>query len=343
MEPSKDQEARAGMLGTPTSDGYLFPVTYSILSADALLAEVAHAYPIATPVSCQLLRRRSNDTYVLTTCGDRDYLVRVYRARGPTRSEIAYELELITHLAAKGVPVSVPIAAYDGALLHPLVAPEGTRHLVLLTYARGTQLSWDKEEHSYLAGGIAAMVHSASDDFTSQHAHTCWDLVSLIDTPLAATRPFFGHRREDWSYLEGLAARLRARVSAAAKSGLDWGPCHGDLNGGDIFLTEDQTATVIDFARCGLGWRSYDLAGIQWVALKQDTNRIWDAFLKGYTEKRGLATGDLAAVPLFHAICHLLRLGILAENTADWGSLLLDNWLLDEELAFFRKWELEHF
>jgi len=320
----------------------LLPVTYSILAADALLVEVAQAYPIAAPVSCQLLRRGYSDTYVLTTREDCNYLVRVYRAHGRTPSEIAYELELLAHLAAKGVPVSVPIADKDGALSRPLAAPEGTRQLVLLTYARGTPLSWDKEEHSYLAGGIAAAVHSASDDFVSQHVCTRWDLGSLIDAPLVAIRPFFGHRPEDWSYLEGLAARLRARAAAAAESGLDWGLCHGDLNGGDIYLTEDQTVTVIDFARCGVGWRVYDLAGIQWVALAQDTNAIWDAFLKGYTESKRLAAVDLAAVPLFHAICHLLSLGIFAENAAYWGSLWISDGLLDQELTFLRKWESEH-
>jgi Ser/Thr protein kinase RdoA (MazF antagonist) len=321
----------------------LLPVTYSILAADALLVEVAHAYPIAAPVSCQLLRRGSNDTYVLTTREDRDYLVRVYRARGRTPSEIAYELELLAHLAAKGVPVSVPIADKDGALSRPLAAPEGTRQLVLLTYARGTPLAWDKEEHSYLAGAIAARIHSASDDFVSPHARFCWDLGHLIDVPLAAIRPFLEHRPEDWSYLEGLVARLRVQITAAAESGLDWGLCHGELNGGDIYLTENQTVSVIDFARCSPGWRAYDLAGIQWAALGQVTNAIWHAFLKGYTERRRLAAVDLAAVPLFHAICHLLSLGILAENAAEWGSLLMGNRLLDQELTFFRKWESEHF
>jgi Ser/Thr protein kinase RdoA (MazF antagonist) len=64
--------------------------------------------------------------------------------------------------------------------------------------------------------------------------------------------------------------------------------------------------------------------------------------VRGYAEARPLGAADLAAVPLFHALCHLANLGLLAQNAADWGTLRLSDWLLDRELAFFRRWEAEH-
>jgi Ser/Thr protein kinase RdoA (MazF antagonist) len=319
----------------------LFPVSYSTLSPDALLLEVGREYRIAEPVSCRLLKRGLNDTYLITTRENR-YIARVYRARWRSPSEIAYELDLLAHLTARGVSVSVPIAACDGSLARPLYAPEGPRHLVMFTYADGTPLSWEKAEHSYLAGQLLAAIHTASDDFVSRHARLALDLRYLIDAPLVSLQPFLAHRPDDWSYLKYFSARLRARADEAARAGLDWGVCHGDYGAKNIHVTEDHACTIYDFDLCGPGWRAHDLALIAWVAMDQSKSAIWEAFIKGYKEKRPLAAADLAAVPLFHALCHLSSLGLFAENVGDWGILDMSDWLLDRELAFFRQWEAEH-
>ena len=47
--------------------GATFPVSYSILSADALMNEVAAGYDIGQPVQCQLLRPGMNDSYTVVT------------------------------------------------------------------------------------------------------------------------------------------------------------------------------------------------------------------------------------------------------------------------------------
>ncbi len=325
----------------PVSGHRLFPVIHSILSAGAVLAEVTQAYAIDTPATGQLLMPGMNDTYLVTTRDSR-YIVRVYRAQWRTPSEIGYELELLTHLAARGVSVSVPIPARDGSLIRLLSAPEGTRHLVLFTYARGTPLSWTEEEHCYRAGKLLATIHAASEDFRSEHGRFRLDLRYLIDTPLAELRPFLTHRPEDWCYLEGFAARLRARAEEAVGAGLDWGVCHGDFSStGNFHVAEDHTLTVFDFDLCGPGWRAYDLAPIQRAAQGCKNSAIWDAFLKGYTETRSLAAADLAAVPLFHTINRLWSLGMRAGNVAKWGALFMGDWYLDWQLTFFRNWEAE--
>jgi Ser/Thr protein kinase RdoA (MazF antagonist) len=336
QEAITDSEARNGV------GPDLFPVIHSILSAGAVLAEVAQAYPIDTPATCQLLMPGMNDTYLLTARGHHS-IIRIYRARWRSPSEIAYELELLAHLTARGVSVSVPLAARDGSLIRPLSVPEGTRYLVLFTYARGTPLSWMKEEHCYRAGRLLAAIHAASEDFGSEHGRFRLDLGYLIDAPLAAVRPFLTHRSEDWCYLEGFADRLRARAETAVGAGLDWGACHGDFSStGNFHVAEDHTLTVFDFDLCGPGWRAYDLAPIQRAARGYKNSAVWDTFLKGYTETRPLAVADLAAVPLFHTINRLWSLGMRAGNVAKWGALFMGDWYLDSQLTFFRNWEAEH-
>ncbi len=325
----------------PAPDCNLLRITYSILSADALQAEVAQAYAINTPTTCQLLLPSMNDTYLLTTRDNR-YILRVYRARWRSPSEIAYELELLAHLADRGISVSTPIADRDGELIRPLLAPEGTRHLVLFTYAEGTYLPLTEGVNSWRIGQVAAAIHSASEDFVSRHPRFRLDLEYLIDRPLEAVRPFFAQRPDDWEYLQGFAGRVRARADAVVHAGLDWGVCHGDLGGGNIHVAEDQTLTVFDFDLCGPGWRSWDLAAIQQAAMDQNQGGAWGSFLEGYLHRRRLAVADLEAVPLFCAIHHLWRLGLQASNVADWGILRVSDSILDRELTFFREWEAEH-
>jgi Ser/Thr protein kinase RdoA (MazF antagonist) len=323
------------------STSELFPVLRSILSPEALLQKVTEAYRIGAPLECRLLKRGLNDTYVITT-PDGPYILRVYRARWRSEPEIMYELELLCHLAAQGVSVSVPIAAEDGRLALPVAAPEGTRHLVLFTYACGTRLSWTTEDDAFLAGSAVATIHAGSDGFRSSHRRTPLDLEYLTRAPIEALRPFLAHRPADWEYLEYFAALLRSRTTELIAQGLDWGVCHGDFGPKNIHISANRTLTVFDFDLCGPGWRAFDLGLMQWVAMDHKEDGMWKAFLKGYSATRALPAADIAAVPLFHAAGHLSSLGLFAENVGDWGSADMSDWLFDREIKFFREWAADH-
>lgn len=310
-------------------------ITYSILSDEALLAEVDRAYDLR-PATCRLVLPSMNDTYMLTTA-TRPYMARVYRARWRSSDDIAFELELLKHLAARGVTVSTAVPTRTGSLVLPLDAPEGTRHLVVFTYATGDVLLFNDSDRAYLAGRLLAAIHTESDDFTSTSQRPPLDLTALVDAPLAALQRFFAHRPKDWDDLAALAARLRRSVVAAAADGLDFGPCHGDFAGGNISI-EGSTATVFDFDLCGRGWRAFDLAAI---AEQKKNGAQWDRFVEGYREIRPLSGPDLAAVPLFEAVRHIWRLGLQAANVDDWGILRLADWALDKEMKFLRDWAAE--
>jgi Ser/Thr protein kinase RdoA (MazF antagonist) len=333
---SRREQADAMSISRPRG----FPVTRSILSAEALRAEIERAYAVE-PQKCQLLCPGSNDTYLLTEA-DKHYVARVYRARWRTPSEILFELDLLTHLAAKGVSVSVPIAAEDGALMRPLSAPEGVRQLVLFSYVQGTPLSSENGHHCYLAGRAVAQIHAASDDFASRHDRFRLDLARFTLFPLPAIRPFLEHRPKDWSYLEAFAARLRDQAEAVARPGLDWGICHGDFSSKNILLSGDQALTVLDFDHCASGWRVYDFTSMYRFARERKNDEAWQSFLQGYRETRPIAATDLEAVPLFRALRHLLMLGTFAQNADDWGTASIGDAELDNWLNFFREWEAEH-
>src|SRR5688572_22393843 len=116
-----------------------FPVTHSILSTSALMDAVAVQYAVGHPLTCRLLSRSMNDTYLLTT-HEAMYILRAYRRQWRSLSEILYECDLLLFLRQQGIAVSVPVARRDGRMTAALEAPEGSRHIALFTYAPGQRV-----------------------------------------------------------------------------------------------------------------------------------------------------------------------------------------------------------
>jgi Ser/Thr protein kinase RdoA (MazF antagonist) len=310
-------------------------VTYSILSADSVLEEVRRAFGLHGLETCQLLQRGLNDTYGIAGGHDR-YVARVYGARWRSASDVAYEVELMEHLARSGIAVSRPVRGNEG-LAAPLAAPEGIRQLVLFHFVDGVPLSWDEPRHCELAGRTTAALHAATDSFESSHPRFRLDLDYLIGAQLDLLRPFLDDRPE-WRELERIAADLRSAATAIVHD-LDWGLCHGDLAADNFRFGGDGTLSVLDLDLAASGWRAYDLAAVAWVATSRRRNEIWDTFIRGYADVRRPAAADLEAVPLFHAIRRLWSLGMEARNAPALGSYRLGVEYLEPELRSLREWQ----
>ncbi|WP_169460992.1 phosphotransferase enzyme family protein [Ktedonobacter racemifer] len=201
----------------------IFPATHSILSSEALLAEVSTQYPFEPFVACSLLKSKLNDTYLLRTEHER-YILRVYRAHWRSLSEIHYELDLLLHLANKGIGVSFPLARKDGALLGSVCAPEGIRYLVIFTYAPGKPFYGEAMfTHSQLLGQVIANIHLGAADFASSYERICLDLDYLLDHQFEALSSLLAHRPQDWEYLVSLAKTLREYLMPLIEQGLSRG------------------------------------------------------------------------------------------------------------------------
>jgi Ser/Thr protein kinase RdoA (MazF antagonist) len=317
----------------------VFPVTYSILASEALQAEVSRAYSIEPLLDCALLRSYVNDVYVLH--GDTTtYILKVYRAGWRSWSEIAYELDVLTHLTAKGVAVAAPLPRRDGQLIGTLSAPEGNRYAVLFPYAAGlkpTPPFTPELYHSF--GSATARMYNALDDFSSPHPRVPLDLEYLLDRPLSALRPLPAHRPDDWRFLVSLADKVRARIDSLAEQGLDWGVCHGDLTLDNLHIDKDNDIIFYDFDTGGPGWRACDPCGVFQHWSKQPQ---WDAFLQGYTEERSFGAADRAAVPYFVAANGIWSMGSHARNWTKWRGLwLMDDEYFDEQFTQWRRWNAE--
>ncbi|MBI4028348.1 MAG: prolyl oligopeptidase family serine peptidase [Verrucomicrobia bacterium] len=314
-----------------------FPITYSRLAPDALLAEVMPDYDVGKAVECRLLCAGLNDSYFVRTARGQ-FILRAYRPGWRSLPEIQYEIDVLSHLHAKGVPVSAPLRSRDGGFTRAVRAPEGGRQVALFTFACGKAVDHRIEEQTALYAGMMARIHSATGDFASACPRPL-DIDHLLDQPLKCIEPFLKNRAADWTYLRELVDQLRCRLTALPLHALEQGFCHGDFHGGNAHISEDHTVTFFDFDCCGFGWRAYDIAVFRWAAGRED--KRWALFLKSYTEHRKLNELDLDAVPLFVAIRDIWLLGLYTQN-ADYIGLNWASARLDGTLKFLRDWEAKH-
>jgi Ser/Thr protein kinase RdoA (MazF antagonist) len=354
MVPAASQPAARRRAAEP------FPVTHSLLSPDALGRHVQAAYALGEVHACILVQHNLNDTYLVDAATGR-YVLRASqaeRASGTsswrTREDLLFELDVLEHLARKGVPVATPLVQRDGTRVWAVQAPEGDRHLTLFTYAPGEPVtpSTQTEPLARGYGAAVAALHVATGDLSSPHPRFALDLDFLLAKPLKVVQPYLAHRPDDWRFLRALEAVLAEQLASLQARGLDRGVCHGDAQGGNAHVTPDGTLTFFDFDVCGTGWRAYDIAVFFWGAALGKVRLGWDAqtvarlcaaYLSGYLERRPLGAADQEAI----APCVLLRqcwyLGLEAGNWDSWGIAEAQREaFFDRELRFMREWASEH-
>ncbi len=291
-------------------------------------------------LDCQLIRRGLSDSYLVRTASE-SYVLRVYRPKWRTLSEILYEMDILSYLRQQGASVSTPLVRKDGSFVQGLHAPEGTRYMALFTYAKGEEPILT-EEQSYQMGLATALIHQASEGFTSSHTRFFLDVDYLIHNPLGLAKPYLEHRPEDIAFLLRVADTLGKRILHLAPE-LDWGICHGDGTERNAHITQNGVVTFFDFDCGGLGWRAYDLATFRMNARKREHgDAIWSAYLKGYTSKRLIHPIDMEAEPLLFVARIFWSMGIYPATATDYVAEPLNDNYIDRQLRFLRRWALEY-
>lgn len=321
------------------------PALHTVFHHAKLFEAIAPLYDIGTPIASRFIANNLNDTYgVETECGK--FILRIYKPNWRTEEHIRYELGLLLHLHQHNIPVSIPVARRDGEWLTELNAPEGTRYVVVFTFAEG-QGKVDVES-SRLYGRSIALLHQAADNFTPEHNRFALDIRHLLDEPAQHILPFLQHRPDDAAFVMEASDRLKVHLNSQPEGSLDWGACHGDLHGWNVFYSETGGLTHFDFDCCGIGWRAYDLAVFQWCRVDQRDpekngyqDECWDAFLDAYQQERPLRKVDLAMIPAFVAVRQIWLMGLHTGNSAVWGAWQDDGYF-NRKLKFLRQWMHEH-
>lgn len=275
-----------------------------------------------------MILRGVGDTYLITTAPgagqdlkgkDSRFILRVYRPDQRSLSQITAETDLLLALKEREIPVSWPIADRSGAVIQAAEAGEGTKHMVLFSYAPGRSVSKLNERQLYNLGYQMARFHAASGTIGLKDRRWTFDLDTTLFKPLEVLREVFAEDPEGYAWMCQAAKNVKEKLTELDADSLPFGCCHFDFLPKNFHFDGDAI-TFFDFDFFGYGLLANDIM-VFWQHLcldvhfgrmtRDEADRAYAGFLAGYQDVRPVSRRELAAVPylslgwwLFYAEFH---------------------------------------
>ncbi len=271
---------------------------YTEVDDDALELFLAE-YDIGELVSYKgIAEGVENTNYFLETDQGR-YILTLYEKR-VARADLPFFLDLMDHLAQRGIKAPVPIHGRDGRALRELCG----RPAAIVTYLPGVWQRRIKIEHCGPLGDALARLHEAGRDFTGRRKNAL-----AVDGWRALFQKYAARADE---VKPGLAGEIEAELAFLEKSwpaSLPIGVVHADLFPDNVFFLGAAVSGIIDFYFACNDFLAYDLA-IGLNAWCFEADRSYNAtkaraMVGGYARVRALLPEERKAMPI------LLRGGAL--------------------------------
>jgi len=249
-----------------------------------------------------------NSNFLLhTTAGF--FILTLYEKR-VAAGDLPFFLNLIEHLAARGLTCPQPVRGRGGEALGRLV----NRPAAIFTFLDGMWIRRPNVAHCGAVGDALARLHLAGADFamTRRNALSIEGWRSLFDAA--------GGRAD--TVQKGLSAaigRELAWLEGEWPRDLPQGVIHADLFPDNVFFLGDRLSGLIDFYFACTDSLAYDVA-ICLNAWCFEPDRSYNitkgrALLNGYMRARKLNAREIAALP---TLCRGAALRFLLTRLVDW-------------------------
>ncbi len=265
---------------------------YTQVSAEALGAFLGK-FDVGRLVSAKgIAEGVENSNYLVDTTGGR-FILTLYEKR-VAAGDLPFFLDLLEHIAARGVAAPPAIADRQGRTIHEL---EG-RPACLIRFMPGVSVTHPTPAQAHAAAAAMGNMHRAVADFTGQRANS---LGVEAWAPLLATCG---------SDLDRIAPGLEVELSGALTDLLPRWPAagdvcviHADLFPDNVLMLGDEITGLIDFYFACTDLRLYDLAVMHTAWSFDPTGTRYDpavgqALLAGYAASFGLDDADRGVLPL---------------------------------------------
>jgi homoserine kinase type II len=249
------------------------------------------------------------------------------------REQLPYYLELMRHLAQRGILVPAPQADAQGHLVHTLSG----KPAAVVTRLPGSHRLAPGPRHTEQVGAMLARMHRAGADFALQQPHlrglAWWEATVPVVLP---------HVPSDTAALLQSELAFQQHVAASpAGAALPRGPIHADLFRDNVMFDEtageDRLCGFFDFYFAGTDTLLFDVAVClnDWC-IDHASGRLVEElalpFLAAYQGERLLTPVELRLLPA------LLR----AAAFRFWLSRLWD-WFLPRDAALLQPKDPAHF
>lgn len=252
-----------------------------------------------------------NSNYLVHT-DKASYILTLYEKR-VNPDDLPYFLNLLEHLAGKGLSCPTPVPSKDGKLLGTLAG----RPAALVTFLEGMWVRRPRTHHCAGLGQAMAGLHLAGTDYAGFRANAL-DVTSW--------RTLFGQcgGRSD-SVHPGLGEEISRELDHLESiwpTDLPTGVIHADLFPDNVFFLGDELSGLIDFYFACNDALAYDVAiCLNAWCFEQDLSfnvTKARALLRGYSSVRPLSEAEYEALP---ALARGAALRFLLTRLYDWLSV----------------------
>jgi homoserine kinase type II len=249
-------------------------------------------YALGEVVSCKGIAEGVENSNFLLRTERGSYILTLYERR-VAPADLPFFLDLMDHLAKRGIACPTPIHAKDGAALRRLCG----RPAAIVTFLDGMWPRRIQPFHCAALGRALAGLHNAGRDFAGRRGN---------DLSVAGWRRLYNACACRAGEIQpGLAAEIGAELAcleAAWPRDLPNGVIHADLFPDNVFFRDREVSGLIDFYFACTDFLAYDLAIClnAWCFESDSSLNVTKArlLLNGYCAVRPLASIERAALPL---------------------------------------------
>jgi homoserine kinase type II len=275
--------------------------TFTVLDA-AQLQAIATDFALGTVQSSRAIAAGTINSNFLVDTERGRFFLRINE--GKSEADVAWEAQLVSALAARGVTTPTPIAARDGRSFSAAAVGGETKWVSAFPWRTGAHLAADgvTPQHAHAFGCALAQLHLAGLELPAE-----WRRTSIYDHAHLVGR-FARIEREADRELAEAQATLRAELAfaeqaAPIRAAATQGLIHGDLFRDNVLWDGDRISAILDFEQASGGSLAYDIAVCinDWCWSERDRAprmELAAKLLDGYRSLRQLTDADRAALPI---------------------------------------------
>jgi len=322
-----------------------FPAQYSTLSALALKDYITAAYGINL-TSCKFLLRGVSDTYVLEAV-DSKYILKIYRDRHRSLTEIQGEVELLNMLKEYGAKVSYPLIDIFGSQMQKFDAAEGTRYGIVLSYAEGKPVLDLNDEQLKTVGREMATVHNITSVVKLNYKRKAYTIDTTLTGPLKVLKPAFADLPDEYTYLKETAMQVIQKLNTFDTKKFSYGYCQYDFLPKNFHFDNNGGITFFDFDFAGQGYLANDLMSFfvhffmhvfTGKLTSEEADRMFKVFIAAYRKVRPVSDDEIKAIPYFGVGFWIFYLGFQYENFDDWSNPFWGPKFIKDRVALIKVW-----
>lgn len=276
---------------------------------DLTLNNFLSNYDIGTATSFKgIAEGVENSNYLLATTKGQ-YILTLYEKRA-NPEDLPYFLNMMEHLAGKGLPAPLPIQDKKGAALQTLAG----KPACIISFLTGVSVDHMSEEHCAALGSTLAKMHIALEDYPVERVN---------DLSLAGWQKLFEDTNATADTVEaGLSDFLAKELAFLTEhwpTNLPTGTIHADLFPDNVLFSDTKITGLIDFYFGCTDTLVYDLA-VCINAWCFDANHEFEAakakrLVEMYDIERKLSPAEMDALPV---LCRGAALRFLLTRLYDW-------------------------